>query len=383
MAAGSIAGDPLGTSMRKRGQVLGSANGVAVEQAEVDDGNGRFAPAIHTKLCAVGAGARAPGLIQLAGGSSPGVSTRDFESPPDVVTCFELDTHRPPEALSVYRLSRVRGVEIWSISGCQRQRLLLSDLCSASLVLGPSGQGCRVRVGGEERICRAGEILLGDADEIQLTTPLEAPSSFFTIFWPHDALEQIARELGIIGLPPWNVTLLESEPISGRLVELRGLLESGAAAASIEQAYRDVTCALLRQNGLSPPARSCAARHPRVRRAVERLRSGFAETLSLAALASEVQLSKYHLAHCFRKACGVAPHRYQKLLRVQSARRLLERGFSVTDAANETGFSDAPHLSRAFREALGVSPGAWANAWRASDPCSTRTARTMPPPDYP
>jgi AraC-like DNA-binding protein len=270
---------------------------------------------------------------------------------------------------------------MWSILGCQRPRSLLSDLCSASLVSGPNGDGCRIWARGQERVCGPGEILLRDAGEIQLTTPLEGPISFFTIFWTRDALDQIASELGIVAATLWSVALLEAGPISGRFAHLRGLVESRANAPSIEQAYREVTGAILRQLAGSSPARMGPVRHPGVRRAVERLKSSFSKTLSLADLASEARLSKYYLAHCFCKAYGVAPHRYQKLLRVQAARRLLERGLSVADAADEAGFADAPHLSRAFRDSLGVSPGAWASAWRASDPWTSRALLTIPPPD--
>jgi AraC-like DNA-binding protein len=117
-----------------------------------------------------------------------------------------------------------------------------------------------------------------------------------------------------------------------------------------------------------------------VRRAVRRVRESFAESLSLDELASELQMSKCHLARCFERALGVPPHRYRRLLRLQAARRLLEAGFSVGEAASETGFADAPHLTRAFRDWLGVSPAAWGSAWRASDPWSEHAPKTIAPP---
>jgi AraC-like DNA-binding protein len=103
-------------------------------------------------------------------------------------------------------------------------------------------------------------------------------------------------------------------------------------------------------------------------RAAERVRASLAEPLSLSDLASEMRMSKYYLAHSFQHSLGVPPHRYRKLLRIQCARRLLERGLTVDDAALKTGFADSPHLSRAFSEWFGVSPSAWRNAWRACDP---------------
>jgi transcriptional regulator GlxA family with amidase domain len=159
------------------------------------------------------------------------------------------------------------------------------------------------------------------------------------------------------------------------------LLQSGADPEHILQTYRALTVSLLRaaNHGSAPPPKRSAS-HPGVRRAARRVRASFAESLSLDELANELQMSKCHLARCFERALGVPPHRYRRLLRLQAARRLLEAGLSVGEAANETGFADAPHLTRAFREWLGVSPAAWGNAWRASDPWSEQAPKTIAPP---
>ena len=176
----------------------------------------------------------------------------------------------------------------------------------------------------------------------------------------------------------WQLTELAPGPISTDLTRLRSLLELGADARSVGEAYQAATVAILRGAAQSPEVgASRGPCHPRARRAAERLRSKFTETLSISDLSSGVQLSKYHLVRCFQRSLGVPPHRYQKLLRLQCARRLLERGLSVVQAARATGFADAPHLTRAFREWLGVSPAAWGNTWRASDP--SNNARTQPP----
>jgi AraC-like DNA-binding protein len=103
-----------------------------------------------------------------------------------------------------------------------------------------------------------------------------------------------------------------------------------------------------------------------VRRAVDLLNDSFAETVSLDILAREARLSKYYFARRFNETTGFAPHQYQKLLRLQAARRYLENGDSVEEAADRSGFADGPHLARTFREHLGVSPGAWARAFRVT-----------------
>jgi transcriptional regulator GlxA family with amidase domain len=170
-------------------------------------------------------------------------------------------------------------------------------------------------------------------------------------------------------------------PLSADFAALQVLLEEAADADAISRAYRTVVAGLwlsAEHSAASAPRRGPS--HPGVRRAAKRVRADFAESLSLEDLASELSMSKCHLARCFERALGVPPHRYRRLLRLQAARRLLEGGLSVAEAASKTGFADAPHLTRAFREWLGVSPAAWGSAWRASDPWSKRAPQTIAPP---
>jgi len=234
---------------------------------------------------------------------------------------------------------------------------------------------------GSERSFRSGDILLVEADEIQRVTPTDRPSASFTIFWHPSALERVARESGSCGPLQWTLTQLREATLAAEFAQLHELLQSGAEPELILHAYRTLTVSLLRTaNDASAPTPKRRASHPGVRRAARRVRASFAESLSLDELANELQMSKCHLARCFERALGVPPHRYRRLLRLQAARRLLEAGFSVGEAANETGFADAPHLTRAFREWLGVSPAAWGNAWRASDPWSEQAPKTIAPP---
>ena len=303
-------------------------------------------------------------------------TTRD-----SVDVCFELDGNRVPDSLTVQRLSSLPEVEFWSVTGCQRPRTQLSDMFSASLVLGSSADECGlVWTRGKDGAFRSGDILLAEAEEVQRITPTDRPSALFTIYWPRSALERVGREIGLGGTPQWPITQLAAGPLSADFAALHALLASRADPEAIVQAYQEITAALLSSANQSTAALRRSPCHPGVRRAAKRVRASFAESLSLDDLANELQISKCHLARCFERSLGVPPHRYRRLLRLQSARRLLEAGISVGEAANETGFADAPHLTRAFRDWLGVSPAAWGSAWRASDPWSKALPQTIAPP---
>jgi len=283
----------------------------------------------------------------------------------------------------VHRVSSLKDVEFWSVSGRERALTQLSDMFSASLMLG-SGEQPRgtVWARGKQEVFHAGDILLAEADEIQTVTPSDRPSAIFSIYWPRSALESPWRESGRRGPLEWSLTRLSASPLAAEIAALHALLVSGADAGAIVRAYEAITASILRSASPNPSSATLKRSpcHPGVRRAAKRVRATFAESLTLDDLANELQMSKCHLARCFERSLGVPPHRYRRLLRLQSARRLLERGLSVGEAASETGFADAPHLTRAFRDWLGVSPAAWGGAWRASDPWGKQVPQTIPPP---
>ncbi len=100
--------------------------------------------------------------------------------------------------------------------------------------------------------------------------------------------------------------------------------------------------------------------HAAVARTREWLDAHSERNVSIGSLAERVGLSPYHLVRVFHKQVGVPPHRYQMMVRVHRARRLLAQGISPSEAAYRTGFYDQSHLTRCFRETLGATPGRYA-----------------------
>ena len=59
---------------------------------------------------------------------------------------------------------------------------------------------------------------------------------------------------------------------------------------------------------------------------------------------------------CLR-ATGLTPGLIRQIDRARQATALLQRGVSILDTVNETGFFDQPHLTRALRRFMGQTPG--------------------------
>jgi len=93
-----------------------------------------------------------------------------------------------------------------------------------------------------------------------------------------------------------------------------------------------------------------------LRRVVDKMRVSDAQ-LSLQSLAEESGYSRVHFIRMFRASTGQSPHNYLLNMRVERARELLSNpALSLTEIALDCGFSSHSHMTRVFRQFLGVTP---------------------------
>ncbi len=278
------------------------------------------------------------------------------------ILSLDVETDRPGERLSVHRVSRLPGVEFWSVRDSMRHWAMHHDTFTASLVAGKPSMNATWSYRGREQAVSAGHMQLMEPGEAHVTTSVSEPASFFVIWWHPSVLAQAAESLGVSG----DVHLRFSQTNHpGLLASFRGLLagvQHSQDPSFIEQQFLDSTQQLLELCSERRPQSRPKGSHPAIAKVRARLHDEFAESLSLESLAREVGLSKFHVARCFKEATGVPPHQYQKLLRLQHARRQIELGLCVRETAALCGFADESHLSRSFRNWLGVSPGVWRRA---------------------
>jgi AraC family transcriptional regulator len=97
--------------------------------------------------------------------------------------------------------------------------------------------------------------------------------------------------------------------------------------------------------------------YKRLSRAMDVLRSGFCEEISLDQLAAEACLSKYHFLRLFRMAYGLSPYQYIQHLRIEKARVLLtDSVIPIMDLAGLLGFDNSQSFSRLFYQKAGLYP---------------------------
>lgn len=93
-------------------------------------------------------------------------------------------------------------------------------------------------------------------------------------------------------------------------------------------------------------------------RAVEFIHSHFTDTITLAELASEVDIDPSHLARTFRQKHDCTIGEYIRRLRISYAAELLvSTDRSLAEISASAGFYDQSHFTRTFKEHLGATPG--------------------------
>ena len=96
-----------------------------------------------------------------------------------------------------------------------------------------------------------------------------------------------------------------------------------------------------------------------LRRVLSQIHETRQARVRLADLAELAQMSKYHFLRSFNATVGVTPYQYVVRLRVERARRMIERGSDLAEVAIEAGFADQSHLTRQFKSEFGLAPGSY------------------------
>jgi AraC-like DNA-binding protein len=228
-----------------------------------------------------------------------------------------------------------------------------------------SGRGYRLRRGRTGRVVRPGQLVVLDPTAPHSGSPAERGP------WVgHLVVIELAAVWSALldeDHPMFDVVfpdpVIEDARLTQRFLALHQDAARGASALERQAALQTILIDIAAASPTARPLTSSTARDdPAVRRAVEYLNDGITRNVSLDELSGAAGMSKFRLVRQFKDAIGVPPHKFQVALRVNLARRLLERGERPTDVAAMAGFTDQSHLHRHFRDRLGMTPAQYARA---------------------
>jgi transcriptional regulator GlxA family with amidase domain len=97
----------------------------------------------------------------------------------------------------------------------------------------------------------------------------------------------------------------------------------------------------------------------------DRLELRFAQGLTLEGLAAEAGMSPRNLHRRFKAVTGEAPRSYLQRVRIEAAKRLLERTRNgIEQIGYEVGYSDSRFFRRLFRKLVGTGPASYRKRFR-------------------
>lgn len=191
------------------------------------------------------------------------------------------------------------------------------------------------------------------------------------LYLPQTTLERVGREADV----PSPGHLLERtghpDPVtSGLLMSAADVLGGNALLdALFRQQLTDLvaTRILAAHTGtpimFEPITGGLSARA--LQRAIERLRSDSDADISLAKLASDAGLSRFHFCRAFKESTGLSPHAWLRQQRLERAMNMLrDTDVSIELVAVELGYASQTAFAAAFKKLTGETPSDWRRRMR-------------------
>jgi AraC family transcriptional regulator len=192
------------------------------------------------------------------------------------------------------------------------------------------------------------------------------PMNIIQLYLPQATLARVADEADIV--VPHDLLERTAHPdlITSRLLVSAADVVEGNSM--LDTLFRQQLSDLLATRLLSAHAGATPAYQPAVgglsptvlNRAIERLRSDDDADVSLAALASDAGLSRFHFCRAFKESTGLSPHNWLRRYQLEQAMDLLrDPNNSVAMVAASLGYASQTAFAAAFRKLTGETPTDW------------------------
>ena len=156
----------------------------------------------------------------------------------------------------------------------------------------------------------------------------------------------------------FKLPLVRDTVLAARLARAFDRLKESSSLLPNESLLLSVVARLVTEHFVPKHSiKDAGQEHAAVRRVKDWLDANSEQNVSIHALAGIARLSPYYLVRAFRKHVGIPPHRYQTVVRINRARKLLTSGAPISEVACRAGFCDQSHLNRCFKRVLGITPG--------------------------
>lgn len=267
---------------------------------------------------------------------------------------------RQPACMSTAWYDRESGLELYRLRGSVPP---FPPHFHQAYLLGVVSDGRRMlTLRGERALLEAGSVVLLCPGEWHSCAPSAGGTLDFRGIYAttrrlrHWLVTEGFSERGAIRFPH---SVVQDTSLYRALFDLHGLREGDSSRQRRTALFSRAARQLLRYIQASP-ADEGEAVDPASRRleaACAYMKGRLTEPLSLSQLARGAGMSKPTLHRRLAEAKGLSPRRYRESLRMEQARRCLQRGMPPVEVAQLFGYADQSHFSRRFRQLTGLTPG--------------------------
>jgi AraC family transcriptional regulator len=200
---------------------------------------------------------------------------------------------------------------------------------------------------------------------------IHKPMHVVQLYLPHRTLERVAGEADLAAPGDLLERTGHTDLITSRL--LMSAADALEGSAALDALFRQQLTDLLANRLLAAHAGSPIVSPPVVGglapmallRAIERLRSDSDADVSLAALAADAGLSRFHFCRAFKESTGLSPHAWLRQHRLEQAMNMLrDTDTSVVSVAAALGYASQTAFAAAFRRLTGETPSDWRRRFR-------------------
>lgn len=225
-------------------------------------------------------------------------------------------------------------------------------------------RGAQASASGRGRVeAGAGDMITVNPGEVHDGMPIGDQGRHWRMayFDPKIILAVIADITGDIRDPEFRHPVLANTQAAGEFLALNeALFDRPSATIRAEELLFQLVERLVVEKRSPSTAKVPAS----IRHAIEMIDDAPAKGATLDDLARAAGLNKFQLLRSFSRHTGLTPHAYLMQKRTDLARRLIRCGRPLAETAFESGFADQSHMTRMFSSKFGVTPGAYATAFR-------------------
>ncbi len=214
------------------------------------------------------------------------------------------------------------------------------------------------RYRGEQRYSLPGRVIILHPDELHDGGAATEDGLVYRMLYLEPSVMFQCLEAARVGLPFVDNPVVEDNRLAGLLLAALGELDRELDELFVDDFVSRLTDGLV-QHARLPQRPLSSIAWGQVKTARDYLEAHVTHGVRSQELERITGLDRFALARHFRAAFATSPHRFLLMRRLQQAKAMIGAGEPIAEVAAATGFADQSHLTRHFKKAFGMAPGAW------------------------